>query len=453
MGYRVDCLPAAIRGGVQMPYDLYIWGQEAWDDLVSRGLDVVIDPMVLRTGQMFLEGAPADLTAADRRWSAIEEDLGALAAFFDLLVMRRQFPAFNYEDTFDPGPDVGDPLGELVNSEGDKVLFHVDVEHQMYRKAKGAALAEIGAAVARGPVVTRDVANQILRTMDSTQYEWSPSLGELSDRIRDQVERRIAQWLLGQLVFAGYAQQTGAPHVLSPQRSRLAAAVGLGAATANAHHEAALYDELRRRSRSLDGGWRVRELPWTPSFLPHLVQKTLTKPYKAGPDVLLALAKELRETRSVDRYRTLRADLLSGDATQFRDAAQTLEQAASAVARALDAKRSDVELFRQVLVALPPTAGAIAGAAVAGPVGAAAGAALGEGSKEAARLVAETAVTGSQGKLFGWYLEGLTRRSARKLLSRAMRTDFQLQSTLGKELRIIWESPTQRQKAVRSPVH
>ena len=50
-----------------MPYDLYIFGQEAWDDLAARGLDVVIDPLVLRTGQLFLEGCPADHDLAESR--------------------------------------------------------------------------------------------------------------------------------------------------------------------------------------------------------------------------------------------------------------------------------------------------------------------------------------------------------------------------------------------------
>lgn len=257
-----------------MPYDLYIYGQGAWDDLVTRGLDLIVDPMVLRTGQFFLEGAPSDVTAADRKWSVIEQDLGALAAFFDLLVLRQRFPAFNYEDTFDPGPNVGDPLGDLVNSEGDKVLFHIDVEYHMYRQAKAAALDELQGAIARGGVMTEAVANEILRTLESTRYEWAPSLEQLEDRLLDAREQRIARFLLGQLVFAGYAQQTGAPHVLSPGRSRLATAVGMGARKADARDEGALYDELGRRSRSIDGGWRVRELPWTPTFLPYLVSQT-----------------------------------------------------------------------------------------------------------------------------------------------------------------------------------
>jgi len=50
-----------------MTYDLYIYGPDGWNELVDLGLDAIIDPMVLRTGQFFLEGAPGDPIAADRR--------------------------------------------------------------------------------------------------------------------------------------------------------------------------------------------------------------------------------------------------------------------------------------------------------------------------------------------------------------------------------------------------
>ena len=427
-----------------MAYDLYVYGQAAWDDLAARGLDVVIDPLVLRAGQFFLEGCPSDDTLADARWSALEEDLGALVAFFDLIVLRRQFPAFNYDDTFDPGPNIGDPLGELINTSGDKVLFHVDVEHHMYREAKAAALNELEGLIASGGGVRKGVAKEILHTLKAVQYEWAPSLEQLEDQLHTDRDIRVARFLLGQLVFAGYAQQTGAPHVLSPGRSRLAAAVGLGTEHADNPHESAIYDELRRRSRASEGGWRVRELPWTPSFLPYLVQQSQERQFRVGPDVLLDRAKELRETRAVDRYRTLRRDFLSADDPHSHEAEALFTDAADAVARSLRTPRSQLERFRQMAVEVLPTAtGALAGAAVAGPLGSAAGIVVAEAGKAVGKLVVGNATAHVQDRLFGWYLDGLTRRSALKLLTRAMRSDLELEGSLAKELRIIWESPRQ----------
>lgn len=426
-----------------MPYDLYIYGQEAWDNLVTRGLDVIIDPLVLRIGQFFLEGPPEDPEVAEIRWSLIEHDLGALAAFIDLVVMRRQFPAFNYEDTFDPGPNIGDPLGDLVNTAGDKVLYHVDVEHHMYRKAKEAALQELQRGIVRGGVVTEGVADEIIRTTTAMKYEWSPSLETLADHLPTEKDERIARYLLGQLVFAGYAQQTGAPHVLSPGRSRLTAAVGVGSAQARVRDEASIYDELRRRSSDAGSGWRMRELPWTPTFLPYLVQQMQGQRFRAGPDVLLERAKELRETSALERYRVLRRDFLSGDVADSGEAQSVFEDVASAIARSLNTDRGRLESFRQLAVEVVPAgAGAAVGAAVGDPLlGAMSGAVMAEMGKTVGGLVGEKLTATAQDQLFGWYVSGLTRRSARKLLMRVLRTDLETQSSLRRQLRIIWESP------------
>jgi hypothetical protein len=135
----------ADRSDVLMPYDRYIWGQDAWDELVEDGLGLIVDPVVYRLGQLYLEGPEGSHGSPSDRWNAIESDLGALCAFFDLIVLHKQLPAFNYDDTFDPGPNIGDPLGEVVNTPDDKVIVHVDVEHEMYKLAKHAALKELQA--------------------------------------------------------------------------------------------------------------------------------------------------------------------------------------------------------------------------------------------------------------------------------------------------------------------
>ena len=54
-------------------------------------------------------------------------------------------------------------------------------------------------------------------------------------------------FLLGTLVFSAYAQQSGAPHVMSPKRSRLFMASALSAERGSAEIEERLYAELDRR--------------------------------------------------------------------------------------------------------------------------------------------------------------------------------------------------------------
>jgi hypothetical protein len=421
-------------------YDITIFRPEDWGKLTSQGLDVIVDPFVFRVGQFFLEGKEA----GPERWQAIESDLGALVNFFDLVVLYDQLPAFNYPDTFDR-PEINqtaeyrDGLGVMLNAEGDKALVHVDVEHMLYRQAKEAALEQLGRRMDEGPFVPPAAADEILRALEAVQYEWEPRLEEvLEPRLPDDRDKRLARFLLGQLVFAGYAQQTGAPHVLAPRRSLFLTAVGLriGLADGPVHAamaEKAIYDELARRCRDAGTGWRDDELPWTPSFLPFLL--TRINPYREGPDVLLQRAKDLREWKAVKRYRELRKDLMSEDATRSEKARADLAKAADKVADQLQSNREDLELRRNMVVELLPRAlgaavGAGGGFVVGGPVGAVGGAVAGAVSEDALRQVHE--------RVWGLFVDRLPFRSARRLLARSVRAEYELKDLLGPELEKVW---------------
>jgi hypothetical protein len=416
-------------------YDMHIYGLEAWDQLVQRNLGIVIDPLVFRLGQFFLEGKPEARDDKDRRWRAIESDIGGLVSFFDLIVLHDQVPAFNYHDTFDARLDFGDRLGAVLNTEGDKTLVHVDVEHHMYRAAKEAAIDQLGDRLAAGPFVPQSVADEILATLAAIQYEWEPSLERLEADLPNPDQVRLARFLVGQLVFAGYAQQTGAPHILAPKRSLMLTTVGLRTEGAGETSEAAIYKELGRRFRNAGPGWRNDELPWTPSFLPFLLKQM--RRYREGPDVLLRRAKDLRSSKAIQRYRRLRAALVSENAERSTEARKELRAAANAVARSLDSSRQELEWFRHFAVEVLPKAvgaagGALVGALAAGPAGAVGGGLVGVVGEEALRPV--------QGKLWGWFVDRLPFRSARKLLMRSVRAEQELQRHVARHLRTIWET-------------
>jgi hypothetical protein len=422
-------------------YDITIFDLEQWGKLTSQGLDVIVDPLVFRLGQFFLEGKEA----GPDRWKAIGSDLGALVNFFDLVVLHDRLPAFNYPDTFDR-PDVNqtvefrDRLGEVLNAEGDKTLVHVDVEHIMYRDAKEAALDQLERRMNEGPFVPQATSDEILGALEAVKYEWEPRLELLEPRLPDAKSKRLARFLLGQLVFAGYAQQTGAPHVLAPQRSLFLAAVGLRTGltadhTRRALAEQAIYEELARRCRDAGAGWRDDELPWTPSFLPFLLQRM--DPYKEGPDVLLRRAKELRSSKAVQRYRALRKALMSEDATRSDKARKDLAKAADKVADELGSKREDLEMSKHIAVELFPRAlgaavGAGGGFIVAGPLGAIGGAVVG--------VVGEEALSRVNERLWGWAVDRLPFRSARKLLTRSVRAEHELKDQLGATLEKVWQT-------------
>ena len=413
-------------------YDMHIWGLGAWNELEKRDLAIVIDPVVFRLGQFFLEGQPATESEADIRWGVIANDIGALVSFFDLVVMHDQLPAFNYHDTYDKRLDFGDGLGNVLNTRGDKTLVHIDVEHHMYRAAKDAALDQLSRRLVDGPLVQESTGREILSTLAAIKYEWEPRLERLEKELTAPDERQLARFLLGQLVFAGYAQQTGAPHVLGPKRSRLMTAVGLRSEHAA---EAAIYNELRRRFRDAGPGWRDAELPWTPSFLPFLLQRT--RRYREGPDVLLERAKDLRESKAIERYRTLRNALTSEEAEDAEDARAELNAAADAVAASLDSSREEMSFLRHVTVEVLPKAvgvvgGVVVGTLIAGPPGAAVGGLAG--------VVGEEALKPVQNRLWGWVLDGLPFRSARKLLARSAKAEHDLQAQLAPQLRTVWET-------------
>ena len=333
-------------------YEIIINEPQDWDKLVKRKLDVVVDPFVWRIGQLFLQGK----AAARDNWAAIDSDLGALVNFFDLIVLYDELPAFNYYDTFDFADaadfiDYNDGLGAMVDAEGDKVLVHVDVEHGMYRQAKVAALDQLGRRIDEGPLAAPDSANEILAALDAVRYEWKPRLENVAQKLPEERDQQVARFLLGQLVFAGYAQQTGAPHVLAPRRSAFVTSIGLRARLPQERRESAIYEELGRRIRDAGPGWRIKEQPWTPSFLPLLLKRL--DPYKEGPDVLLRRAKELRDSKAVQRYRDLRSKL-ANDALDSETARSDLTKAADRVSRELRADRKDLELNRRIAVDILP---------------------------------------------------------------------------------------------------
>lgn len=159
--------------------------------------------------------------------------------------------------------------------------------------------------------------------------------------------------------------------------------------------------------------------------------------YKEGPEVLLERAKDLAESPAVEKYRKLRRDLLSEDAEDSADARESLSSAADEMARKLGSNRREMEVARHVLVEVLPkafggAAGAGFGAAMAGPPGAYIGTLAGVAGEEVLRE--------AHRRLWGWFVDYLPFRSARKLLSQSVRSEYELRDDLGGKLKNIWES-------------
>lgn len=269
-----------------------------WDLLRNSKLMTIVDPMVFRTADLFLSGRPhfdADDSYADQVWETISLNIGGLATFFDGIIMRRRLPIFSYWDTFQEGR-------LLALNEKGEFLAPVVVTGEVYKKSKESAIESLKACK---PIPDK-LGDQILAELEAFGYTWQPYFEgqeQLSPR-----DRRLQTFLLGGLIFGGYAQQLSikhetadfqAEHVLQPKRSQLFLASVLGDVGRTTTKEPLLIQRLKRISKDLpEEVLHTIELPAAPTFLPLLLR------YKPKtPRELLELALKWRDKHSVNTFR------------------------------------------------------------------------------------------------------------------------------------------------------
>ena len=279
----------------------------------------VPDPMILRTGEVFLNGASGSkglIRDDSRLWNALRENIGGLVDFFDLLVTRGAIPLINYEDSFDMMRIVA-PLKDIIPDR----MHPVTVGYTVYNTVKKGALLNLGAL---DPVVLRKFA-VIANELEAFRYEWEPALGSADGdpavaAVRDKfakvdgVERIVAQFLLGGLIFSGFAQASGTIHYSQPKRARFF--LGLTAASDRAglfssQDEDRIFASAMERLHGSSA--EVRSTESVPPVLPYLLSKGDTSSVR----VLLDRALEFRESADGKRYREV-ADKIRDDGIEAR---------------------------------------------------------------------------------------------------------------------------------------
>jgi hypothetical protein len=135
--------------------------QEADWQVIGRG-DVVIDPLVLRYGEVFLQGRTAAGERADAKWRAIANDVGGLVLFLDQVVLRERIPVFNYGATFDMGLNLSERVLARVNDR-EEILIEVDVQYGPYMEAKAAALEMVTELFAEDRASLEGLGQEIIR--------------------------------------------------------------------------------------------------------------------------------------------------------------------------------------------------------------------------------------------------------------------------------------------------
>jgi hypothetical protein len=265
-----------------------------WRGFQDAGLDVVLDPMILRTGEMFLagrSGAAAYSPDPEAVWAGIVRNLSALFSFFDLLVTRRRLPFLQYWETFFV---MADTLPALLGS----VLVPVRVDHDVY----ATVMKEVRQAVKSAPVegLPEALVAEVADELGDMAYEWRPWLDvEYADPRR----LRVAEFMAGGMVFGAYSQATGCDHIVQARRSRLFVALSLAEDTHTAWRglsEERLFGDFRARCTAA-GNVHAQEYPAAPTVLPYLLAQP---PAVGSPRELLDRCLTLRESRDGERYRS-----------------------------------------------------------------------------------------------------------------------------------------------------
>jgi hypothetical protein len=327
---------------------LQVGSETDWDQLRQRKLMTVLDPMVLRTADLFFSGsAIVPRSAQEAVWQAIEANVGALMTFVDAVLLYEELPVFSYTATFHEGRLLTlDPLTD--------VLWPVLIHGAAYENCKDSALAEIGPLNA----VPAELVADVLADLAAFSYEWQPAAP-----YDPAVQAPFFAFVLGGLIFDAYAQrltvdggspQDQAQRILQPKRARLLAEVALGhrRPPPGVDAEAAVFAEIASRVQAAVPGLApVTTYPRAVTFLPLLVTEIAQGD---GPEHLLDALMGYRSKGSVQDYRTwvgkLRAALLAGTVPETLQAdLRAISQRAGGEA----GRPVDFELGLDVLTALP----------------------------------------------------------------------------------------------------
>ncbi len=388
---------------------------EDWQRVASVG-GPVVDPMILRCGDIFLRGAAVSpyeileqrgntkVTQHDV-WQVLDVNLKALATFFDRIVLDEKIPIFDYTQSFLVDPSFDRTSLGLVNQGGDEVLVEVQVNYDIYSKVKAAAEEQL--AVLYGPggySPTADEADKILGELATSGYTWYPDIpgfergNALSiEQQRDfERARQLAGYILAGLIFGAYAAKAGVDHLMQPKRSSLFLATSFKKYGPRSE-EQNLFDEFNNLPSI-----KKAEIPFTPTFFPLLLRDS------KNPQEMIAKALKLRKSSEIREYR----DWLRAVLNDFsRNGAISME-VTSEVQSILDGVRRKSEAFHFPKI---------------------------EFTWKILELAPELSIEINQALEvpWGWFVERLPGKRYRKLLGRALIVDYEYRN-LERRANTVW---------------
>jgi hypothetical protein len=369
-----------------------------WKKLVADGLGTVVDPLVFRCGELFLKGANG-ATSSNAVWELLDLNLHGIGMFFDALILQEKLPVFNYGDTFDMKLNFDQRILTRINDYDNKQVLHdVDVGWNAYNAVKDAALDELKKIFDGQENIPAETFEQVSRELSAADYQWSPSLKGLEAKL-DYNGKLLADYLLGGLIFQGYAQQMEGEHLIQPKRSRIFLAFSMQSPSAGYEAEKHLFEELKNRSNS-----DVADIPWRPTFFPYLLSKADT------PDQILREVVKMRNSPEVKDYRQWFNEIIEdfeGNGRISNDKRNDVKAIAESIDRRIGKTPSmpNVEIKMQVAAAIP----------------------------------GEVNLTPALKGMWGWFLDSLPGKRYRKLLTRAIVADGEY-FKIGNRIKTVWNA-------------
>ncbi len=372
-----------------------------WEKLNKLDLHTVVDPMVFRCGELFLKGA-SDALEQDKTKDLLNKNIDSIGSFFDALILNEQLPVFNYGDTFDANLNFDQRILTRIN-DYDDVMFDIDVEYDPYHKVKDAALSELKKVYEGQHKISENIAHQIIKELLSAEYQWNPDLGVLQNELHSESERNLAAFLLGGLIFSGYAQMMESEHLLQPKRSRLFLAVSLKADSADFELEEHLFEDLKKRANT-----SCEDLPWFPTFFPYLLSKSDT------PKAILNEVVKLRRSSEVVDYRQWLREVMEDWKANGKISHEKKKDV-----------RTIVQQVDRVLGKVSSLPKVEAKATVANVI--------------AGKLPGAIDFTPSLQRLWGWIISSLPGKRYRKLLTRAIASEHEYHR-IEKRINTVWNA-------------
>lgn len=394
---------------------IVINNDEDWSRLIDRRLTTVVDPMVFRAGEIFMQGrsgkalgsAPAIPLDPARAWDFLDKNLLALGFFLDALILNEHLPLFNYGDTFDMHLNFEQRSFAAFNDATKPAFIPVNVTWNAYMPIKERVLAALRSGMRNrdengGPWLPLDEAQAISDELSHVEFQWDITMGpELEALLPTELDRRLGRFLLGGMIFGEYADRMKSEHWLQPKRARLFVQAITSGRAPDRQDEQKLFEWLAQK-------YQLPALScWQPTFLHYVLTQA-----KSLHEVL-RIVNKLRRSDPVLDYRAWRT--------------QALDQWRKKGGLEPDSLRTIERLKR----ALTSAGGGYAAASDAGVAWVET--AVKQSPDSAAKAVAKTA------PLFSWVLDALPGRRHVKLLANSVHARGRYPH-IERSVRNLWEN-------------